>query len=249
MALNSYVLLFSMISRYSSMHYSLFWLCRDNELHALPHLLGPLERCLNVTMVIGYHARPSWDRDRARELGPMSGRVTWSSLSWERKRGRQRYIKLYSDAHRPWKSNSLFQGTTFWFSNFSLFANARAVKIQAPKCYCHLCVNEPERVCRCVLCVHVSVYGGLVTKLCPTLEMPWAVAHQAPLSMGFSSQEYWSGLPFPPPGDLPNPGMWTRVSCVVVRFFTDRATREAPVWYYSALKQAKLNIRFRVFCS
>ena len=33
---------------------------------------------------------------------------------------------------------------------------------------------------------------------------PWTVSHQAPLSMGFSRQEYWSGLPFPPPGDLPN---------------------------------------------
>jgi hypothetical protein len=40
-------------------------------------------------------------------------------------------------------------------------------------------------------------------QLCETL---WTVAHQAPLSMGFSRQEYWSGLPFPPPGDLPNPG-------------------------------------------
>ena len=36
--------------------------------------------------------------------------------------------------------------------------------------------------------------------------MPWTVAHQAPLSMGFPMQEYWSGLPFPSPGDLPNPG-------------------------------------------
>ena len=35
--------------------------------------------------------------------------------------------------------------------------------------------------------------GGLVTKLCPTLAIPWSVAHQAPLSMGFSRQEYWSG--------------------------------------------------------
>ena len=33
---------------------------------------------------------------------------------------------------------------------------------------------------------------------------PWTVAHQAPLSMGFPRQEYWSGLPFPPPGDLPD---------------------------------------------
>ena len=36
---------------------------------------------------------------------------------------------------------------------------------------------------------------------------PWAVAHQAPLSMGFPRQEYWSALPFPPPGDLPDPGI------------------------------------------
>ena len=36
---------------------------------------------------------------------------------------------------------------------------------------------------------------------------PWTTAHQAPLPMGFPRQEYWSGLPFPPPGDLPNLGM------------------------------------------
>ena len=35
----------------------------------------------------------------------------------------------------------------------------------------------------------------------------WTIAHQAPLSMGFSRQEYWSGLPFPSPGDLPDPGI------------------------------------------
>ena len=35
----------------------------------------------------------------------------------------------------------------------------------------------------------------------------WTIARQAPLSMGFSRQEYWSGLPFPSPGDLPNPGI------------------------------------------
>ena len=36
---------------------------------------------------------------------------------------------------------------------------------------------------------------------------PWTVAHLTPMSMGFSRQEYWSGLPFPSPGDLPDPGM------------------------------------------
>ena len=40
----------------------------------------------------------------------------------------------------------------------------------------------------------------------PLFATPWTVAHQAPPSVGFSRQEYWSGLPFPPPGDLPDPG-------------------------------------------
>ena len=52
--------------------------------------------------------------------------------------------------------------------------------------------------------------GGLVAKSCLTLAIPWTVAHQAPLSMGFSRQEYWSGLPFPSPGDLPDPGIEPR---------------------------------------
>ena len=46
--------------------------------------------------------------------------------------------------------------------------------------------------------------GDLVAKSCLTLGTPWTVACQAPLSMGFSRQEYWSGLPFPSPGDLPD---------------------------------------------
>ena len=53
----------------------------------------------------------------------------------------------------------------------------------------------------------IQVVGGLVAKSCPTLVTPSTVARQAPLSMGFSRQEYWSGLPFPTPGDLPNPGI------------------------------------------
>ena len=47
----------------------------------------------------------------------------------------------------------------------------------------------------------------LVAKSCPTLETPWTVTHQAPLCMGFFRQEYWSGLPFPSPGDLSDPGV------------------------------------------
>ena len=46
-----------------------------------------------------------------------------------------------------------------------------------------------------------------VAQSCLTLSNPWTAAYQAPLSMGFSRQEYWSGLPCPPPEDLPNPGI------------------------------------------
>ena len=56
-------------------------------------------------------------------------------------------------------------------------------------------------------------------------ETPWTVAHQAPPSMGFSSQEYWSGLPFPSPGDLPDPGNEPRVSHTAGRGFNLWATR------------------------
>ena len=53
----------------------------------------------------------------------------------------------------------------------------------------------------------VNEADGLVAKSCLTLVIPWTVACQAPLSMGFSRQEYWRELPFPSPGDLPYPGI------------------------------------------
>ena len=61
---------------------------------------------------------------------------------------------------------------------------------------------------------------------------PWTAAHQAPLSMGFSRQEYWSELPFPLPGDLPNPGtesMPLTSPALAGGFFTNNATWEAQV--------------------
>ena len=61
---------------------------------------------------------------------------------------------------------------------------------------------------------------------------PWTGACQAPLSMGFSRQEYWSGLPCPPPGDLPNPGIEPpslKSPALAGRFFTTSATWEAQM--------------------
>ena len=58
-------------------------------------------------------------------------------------------------------------------------------------------------------------------------ETTWTVAHLAPLSMGFPRQEYWSSLPFPPSGDLPNPGIEPVSSALAVC-----ATREAHILLY-----------------
>ena len=64
------------------------------------------------------------------------------------------------------------------------------------------------------------VVGGLVAQSCPTVCNPWSVIHQAPLSMGFPSQEYWSGLLFPSPGHLPDPGIEPASLAGTGRFFT-----------------------------
>ena len=61
---------------------------------------------------------------------------------------------------------------------------------------------------------------------------PWTVARQAPLSMEFPRQEYWSGLPFPPPGDLSDPGikpLSLASPALAGRFFTANATWKAQL--------------------
>ena len=55
------------------------------------------------------------------------------------------------------------------------------------------------------MCVYIYVLSHV-----QLFTTPWTVAHQAPLSMGFSRKEYWSELPFPSPGDLPEPGIEAR---------------------------------------
>ena len=69
---------------------------------------------------------------------------------------------------------------------------------------------------------HVHV----LAQSCPTLCDPMDCTLQAPLSKGFSRQEYWRGLPFPPPGDLSDPGV-SRVSCIGGRILYHWATWEA----------------------
>ena len=85
--------------------------------------------------------------------------------------------------------------------------------------------------------------GGLVATFCLTFAIPQTVDHQASLSMGFPKQEYWSGLSFPSPGDLPNP--WTDLSLPhcrrspVFQVYCYWVTREAQMVWPKALKKKK----------
>ena len=66
-------------------------------------------------------------------------------------------------------------------------------------------LKQHNHIRQCQWRVRVSVFSCL--SYIWFFETLWTVAHQAPLSMGFSRQEYWSGVPCPPPGDLPDPGI------------------------------------------
>ena len=89
-------------------------------------------------------------------------------------------------------------------------------------CYCFLSlISNSPYACMLNCFSHVL--------LCVTL---WITARQSPLSMGFSRQGYWSGLPCPPPGDFPDPGIEPKslMSPVLAgRFFTTSATWRTPV--------------------
>ena len=84
------------------------------------------------------------------------------------------------------------------------------------------------------MCMHVymlSCFGRV--QLFVTL---WTVAHQAALSMGFSREEYWGGLPCPPPGNLPNPGIEPvslMSSALAGRFFTTMSPEKPQYIQYS----------------
>ena len=77
------------------------------------------------------------------------------------------------------------------------------------KSSCVMCICE---------CAFVSLY--ICAQSCPFFTSPWTVASQVPLSMGLSQQEYWSELPFPPPGELPDPGIKPESPVLAGGFFT-----------------------------
>ena len=98
--------------------------------------------------------------------------------------------------------------------------------------------NKPQQTVQLIFLVESHACAGMLScyscvQLCVTL---WAVTHQAPLSMGFSRQEYWSGLPRPPPEDLNDPGIEPpspASPALAGRFFTT-----STIWKASAKSHA-----------
>ena len=78
------------------------------------------------------------------------------------------------------------------------------------KCIIHFLVNSVEWVCLCIRCDRLCVCALSCFSCIWPFVTPWTIAHQAPLSLGFARQEYWSGLSCPPPGALPDPGIEPR---------------------------------------
>ena len=83
-------------------------------------------------------------------------------------------------------------------------------------------------VCMCIF-IHTHVHICLVAVVSDSFVTPWTVAHQAPLSMGFLREEYWSGLPFPSPEDLPYPGIELASPALSGGFFTIEPS-EKPIY-------------------
>ena len=83
--------------------------------------------------------------------------------------------------------------------NFWFYSSLQLIKQGPPMLEKAICFPQPINKFACMREFSHSVMSNLVT--------PWTLARQIPLSMEFSMEEYWSGLPFPSPGDLPNPGI------------------------------------------
>ena len=102
--------------------------------------------------------------------------------------------------------------------------------------YC-VCVS----VCVCV-CVRAHVLSHSVVS--DSLWPPWTIARQAPLSMEFSRQEYWSMLPFPTPGNLPNPGIKpTSLASPALAgrlFITALSGKRNTIWYHLYVKSKNM---------
>ena len=97
---------------------------------------------------------------------------------------------------------------------FSSFFNAHITFKVTIQCYFACCVCAQSLSC-------VQLFGT-----------PWTAGHQAPLPMEFSRQEYWSGLPFVPPGNVPDPGIEPVSPALTGRFFTTEPPGKPSLCYW-----------------
>ena len=97
---------------------------------------------------------------------------------------------------RPWKLTLVFIGVSQVVVQYFGHLMQRTESFEKTILTCFLL---SQKFCMCQLLSPVQLFAT-----------PWTVAHKAPLSMEFSRQEYWSGLPFPIPGDLPDAGIQSR---------------------------------------
>ena len=143
----------------------------------------------------------------------------------------QRHGSGYLMLDTQWHYLSCWACKNYSFIDDDLFCNQRKWRVTSgtslslfvPLVF-PLCDEDDEGTC-------LDCGGdGLVANSCLTvLWPPWTVAHQAPLSVGFPRQAYWSGLPFPSPGDLSDPGIEPKSSELAGGFFTSWATKEAHI--------------------
>ena len=96
--------------------------------------------------------------------------------------------------------------------------------------YEYVCVCKFKR-CEFVLSLPYNYYVLSCFSCGWLFVTSWTVAHKALLSIGFSRQEYRSWLPFPPPGDLPNPGMEPTSPALAGRFFTTSGHLGSLLWF------------------
>ena len=165
----------------------------------------------------------AWDIKTARVHGQSTKDVR--APQRENSRGLQSIILVYSTEYLP----AHFCEKTIWTWRVYHFKGLRVISsgalTQAGKQYLFpLATLKTSRITvswvEYTKLPYLSGGGGLVVSdSCNPMDCS--------LSMGFSRQEYWSGLPFPSPGGLPWPRNRTQVSCIAGRFFTNWATRDA----------------------
>ena len=179
-------------------------------------------------------------RAEQKSQGKITVKIIWAPVSNLKKREREKEeavpnnlqrCRITSSFYDPSGVGRVFPGGHWWMLPLESVLGENLFSFTTC-CGCH-CFQRTTTLCVCI-CACVCLV------LSDSLQPPWTLVLQAPLSMGFSRQEYWSGLPFPPPGNLPNPGITPKslVSSVLAgRFFTNEPPRKPNYHAQAATNQ------------